>query len=81
MNLPYLVQEKAALNAGENGTQKRKGRPKGKANKPKEIDELGPSESAADGVKKMLDAKKLSSKVNYANLDSLFDDSIPLTSE
>ena len=54
-------------------------KPSRKRNRKKEdVEPVGPSESAADGVKKMLDAKKLSSKVNYANLDTLFDDAAPL---
>lgn len=58
----------------EDGTQKpKKGRPRG-PRKPKPEENVGPSETAADGVKKMLDAKKLSNKVNYENLDILFED-------
>lgn len=76
-----FAQEKEAqllLENGDNPPKPKKGRPKGKK---KQEEKMGPSETAADGVKKMLDAKKLSSKVNYANLDSLFQDPEPEPSE
>jgi len=56
---------------GEGG-KKSRGRPKGSRTRAQE-EEIAPAETAAEGVRKMLDAKKLSSKINYANLDSLFD--------
>lgn len=54
-----------------------RGRPKGSKSRPKPEDNLEPSETAVDGIRKVLTAKKLSSKINYDNLDSLFDSSMP----
>ena len=72
------IQEKQDALMLENSNNESK-KPSRKRNRKKEdVEPVGPSESAADGVKKMLDAKKLSSKVNYANLDTLFDDAAPL---
>jgi hypothetical protein len=60
----------------DEGGKKSRGRPKGSRSKARE-EEIQPAETAAEGVRKMLDAKKLSSKINYANLDSLFDGDEP----
>lgn len=62
--------------APEKGGKKSRGRPKGSKSKVKPED-TAPARSAAEGVRKMLDAKKLSSKINYANLDSLFEGDAP----
>lgn len=59
------------------GGKRPKGRPRGSRSKVKVEEQLTPSASAIEGVKKVLTAKKLSDKINYANLDSLFDGVMP----
>lgn len=69
----HRVQAKGESTAPtEKGGKRARGRPKGSKTKARSEEEVAPAVSAADGVRKMLDAKKLSSKINYANLDSLF---------
>ena len=62
----------------EAGGKRARGRPKGSKSKPRPEDNMEPAQSAEDGVRKMLTARKLSSKINYANLDSLFEGSTVL---
>lgn len=66
-------EEEQLLTPPQEGGKRARGRPKGSKTKPKPEENLGPSETPEDGIRKMLTAKKLSNKVNYENLASLFD--------
>ena len=51
-----------------------RGRPLGSKTKPKPEQNLPPAESAQEAAMRMLDTKKLSSKINYSALADLFSD-------
>lgn len=68
----FLQAEAAALEPAPAGQKKGRGRPKGSKTKPKPEEQLEPAATAADGVRQMLDSKKLSSKINYDNIKNLF---------
>ena len=74
---PAEGEEQAEGQPSEKTDKKARGRPKGSKSKPRPEDQLGPAESPQDGLRKMLTAKKLSSKINYDNLNTLFDGPSP----
>lgn len=57
----------------EGGRKRGRGRPLGSKTKPKPEDNLGPSNTPQEAVAKLLHAKKLTSKVDYTNLDRLLE--------
>ncbi|KDD72059.1 hypothetical protein H632_c3934p1, partial [Helicosporidium sp. ATCC 50920] len=71
------AEQKAAQEAAEAAGQQYKrprGRPLGSKTKPRADADLPPAETAQEATMRMLDNRKLSSKVNYAALAGLFDD-------
>ncbi|KAK9835222.1 hypothetical protein WJX81_006819 [Elliptochloris bilobata] len=62
------------VEAGAEGqTRKRgRGRPLGSKSKPRPEEDLEPAGTPQEAFQRMLDRKKLSSKINYQNLDGLF---------
>ena len=57
----------------EGGRKRGRGRPLGSKSKPKPQDNLGHSDTPHEAVAKLLHAKKLTSKVDYTNLDRLLE--------
>ena len=65
--------EQEAKEAGE-GQKRGRGRPLGSKTKPRPEDCLGPSSTPLESAKNLLQAKKLTGKIDYENLERLFED-------
>ena len=65
--------EQEAKEAGE-GRKRGRGRPLGSKTKPRPEDCLGPSSTPLESAKNLLQAKKLTGKIDYENLERLFED-------
>ena len=65
--------EQEAKDAGE-GHKRGRGRPLGSKTKPRPEDCLGPSKTPLESAKNLLQAKKLTGKIDYDNLERLFED-------
>ena len=58
----------------EGGKKRSRGRPLGSKTKPRPEDCLGPSSTPLESAKNLFQAKKLTGKIDYDNLERLFED-------
>ena len=72
-----MQEEQKAVDAPVAGQKRGRGRPKGSKTKPKPQDDLPPPATAAEGVGRMLESRKLSNKINYDNIKALFSNDGP----